>query len=268
MPLLGRKRDKKKCLMFILNSTPISFCFLNGVIHSALFSFTTGEGEGKNTTSAKTTWQKINFTEFLFSFIKKEVIEKCFQFSQLADGRAGKLSMNYRTFNLLADFIQENFGFPHPGTNTWLELEWCQMTQHKIKYCAIIHQWYSKIHRISYFNAGINLWYSWSVVVLCVLCLPLPLNSILWYSAFRFHATNICINVNNEFIHSLAGLTNKYLRNASSALVKTAEKPLCWLNSSSYWFSSQRVIDCVRYRRDEKKLLAMIWFSSQYCHKE
>lgn len=49
---------------------------------------------------------------------------------------------------------------------------WCQMTQHKIKYCAIIHRWYSKIHRISYFNAGINLWYSW---LLC--CAPALLSS-------------------------------------------------------------------------------------------
>lgn len=90
----------------------------------------------------------------------------------------------------------ENVDFPPPRKHVSCARRagWCRMTQHKIKDCAIIHQWYSKIHRISYFNAGINLWYSWLFFVvaaspsrwgLCGICEI--------YSAYHFYIISLSL---------------------------------------------------------------------------
>lgn len=184
---------------------------------------------------------------FQFSWIKQKFNSVCGIYSK----RWGKMANGKCRFSTPKHVI---------GTG------WCRMTQHKIKYCAIIHRWYSKIHRISYFNAGINLWYSWLFSVVPASQLKSALRDIPHIIFLVLRLRNIFIYVNREkkhqeFIHvEYMRLNNKYQRTHHQRAHKNSRKrksSRCWLNSSYRFCPRQRSSSDIRARESEKEIKAI-----------
>lgn len=217
---LGRKRHEN-CSSFDVYFklyTDFFLCFLNGVIHSALFSFTMRKRRKKilkkfyKEHDIAKQHDKINFQwKDLFYLLKNHRRKSFWLMAELQHSTQRFPSKNSfqfswikQKFNSVCGIYSKRWGKMANGKCRFstpkhvIGTGWCRMTQHKIKYCAIIHRWYSKIHRISYFNAGINLWYSWLFSVVPASRLNSALRDIPHIILLVLRLRNIFIYVNRK----------------------------------------------------------------------